>query len=92
MNFFIGRIINSSQNFDRVNTLATPAPHINCPSLIIHGKNDTVIQIESSRNFKENHQHVQLIEVDDDHQLISSLPLIYQKSVEFFNLNETAKL
>jgi len=41
------------------------------PSLIIHGRRDTVVPIEASRNFG-----LPLLEVDDDHSLRASLPLI----------------
>lgn len=48
------------------------------PTLIIHGRQDTVVPIEASRAFG-----VPLIEVDDDHSLKSSLALL---------INETVKL
>ncbi|SHI88594.1 Alpha/beta hydrolase family protein [Malonomonas rubra DSM 5091] len=41
------------------------------PSLIIHGRQDDVVPIEASRNFG-----LPLLEVDDDHSLRDSLPLI----------------
>ena len=48
------------------------------PTQIIHGRFDDVVPIEASRQFG-----VPLLEVDDDHSLSSSLPLI---------IAETAKL
>ena len=48
------------------------------PTLIIHGRSDNVVPIEGSRNFG-----VPLLEVEDDHSLKKSIPLI---------VSETAKL
>lgn len=46
-------------------------------TVIIHGRNDTVVPIQGSRDFG-----VPLIEVDDDHRLNSSLPLILRQVFE----------
>lgn len=61
-------------------------PVVPCPTLIIHGTRDTVVPIESSRLYAAQHPHVQLIEVDDDHGLIASMPLIWKETQRFFAL------
>jgi alpha-beta hydrolase superfamily lysophospholipase len=52
-------------------------PEVPCPTTIIHGTRDTVVPIESSREYAQAHSdRVRLIEVDDDHLLASSMPTI----------------
>ena len=57
-------------------SLAPPAA-----TVIVHGTEDSVIPIEISRRFAEQHG-VRLIEVDDDHRLAGSIPLIVELVVE----------
>jgi pimeloyl-ACP methyl ester carboxylesterase len=45
------------------------------PTIVVHGRRDEVIPIESSRQFAHE-QGSELIEVDDDHSLAASLPEI----------------
>jgi pimeloyl-ACP methyl ester carboxylesterase len=51
-------------------------PIVTCPTTIIHGTRDTVVPIESSRDYAQAHPYVRLIEVDDDHLLVDSLATI----------------
>ena len=44
-----------------------------CPTTIIHGREDAVVPIDSSRRYAGEHDHVKLIEVDDDHPLHASV-------------------
>jgi pimeloyl-ACP methyl ester carboxylesterase len=53
-----------------------PRPDVPCPTTIVHGTSDTVVPFESSRSYVEGRAHVRLIEVDDDHLLSRSLPVI----------------
>lgn len=46
------------------------------PITIIHGVHDDVVPIAVSREFARANLGAQLIEVDDEHRLIDSLPLI----------------
>jgi pimeloyl-ACP methyl ester carboxylesterase len=55
-------------------------PDVRVPTLIIHGRNDTTVPIEGSRRWAAGKRHVRLIEVDDDHELTSSLPRIAAES------------
>lgn len=51
-------------------------PNVTVPTTIIHGKNDATVDPELSRTFAKLHPDVRLLEVDDDHQLLQSLPTI----------------
>ncbi|PRQ06104.1 alpha/beta hydrolase [Enhygromyxa salina] len=54
-------------------------PVVSCPTMIIHGTQDVVVPIESSRRYVQEHPEpslVELIEVDDAHPLTDSLPTI----------------
>lgn len=47
------------------------------PTIVIHGRPDDVCPIEGSRRYAERSgDHVELVEVDDDHRLVESLPVI----------------
>jgi len=60
-------------------------PHPACPTLIIHGTRDAVVPIESSRAWVTALPNARLIEVDDDHELIASLPLIADETLRFLS-------
>lgn len=51
-------------------------PSVSCSTTIIHGIKDVVVPIQSSRRYAQEHPNVSLIEVDDDHPLSESLPII----------------
>lgn len=47
------------------------------PTVVIHGRQDDVCPIEGSRRYVERSgAHVELVEVDDGHRLVESLPTI----------------
>ncbi|HAX74571.1 MAG TPA: esterase, partial [Cyanobacteria bacterium UBA11372] len=56
------------------------------PTLILHGCQDEVIPIESSRNFASGRPWVKLIELDSDHSLGNVLPEIWQAIMAFCQL------
>lgn len=58
-------------------------PDVRVPTLIIHGTSDETVPIEHSRQFATGKPHVRLIEVDDDHQLVASLPRILSAADAF---------
>lgn len=60
-----------------------PRPIASCPTLVIHGTQDSVVPIESSREYAAAHANVELVEVVDDHLLSKSLPRIEQIVDEF---------
>ncbi|MCU0546402.1 MAG: prolyl oligopeptidase family serine peptidase [Oscillatoriaceae cyanobacterium Prado104] len=53
------------------------------PALILHGKHDTIIPIQASRNFAANRPWVQLIELEDDHSLGNVLTTIWEAIQNF---------
>lgn len=53
------------------------------PMLIFHGAHDETVSIEGSRDFAREHPAARLIELDDGHTLIESLPRMILEGVEF---------
>jgi pimeloyl-ACP methyl ester carboxylesterase len=49
-------------------------PDVRVPTLIVHGRQDAVVDIEGSRAFAGGRRQVRLLEVDDGHELIATLP------------------
>lgn len=56
------------------------------PTLILHGVQDDVIPIESSREFAEHRPWVRLVELDSDHTLANVQPEIWQAIQAFCHL------
>lgn len=53
------------------------------PTLILHGKHDTIIPVQASRSFAANRPWVQLIELEDDHSLGNVLAEIWEAIQKF---------
>ncbi len=53
------------------------------PTLILHGKHDTIIPIQASRSFAADRPWVQLIELEDDHSLGNVLGEIWEAMQNF---------
>jgi uncharacterized protein len=51
-------------------------PDVRVPTLILHGVRDDVVPIEHSRRFAAGMPHVRLVELDDGHELVASIPQI----------------
>ena len=58
-------------------------PDVRVPVLVMHGKNDDVVPVERARTFAANRPNVRLIELDDGHELIASLPTLLVESERF---------
>ena len=58
-------------------------PDIRIPTLILHGTRDEAVPIDNSRRFAAGRRHVRLIELDDGHELIASLPRLLEESDAF---------
>ena len=58
-------------------------PEVNGPTLILHGTRDDVVPIDHSREFAAGKRHVRLIELDDGHELVASLPRLLAESTDF---------
>ncbi len=68
---------------------ATNTIQVDVPIVIFHGKNDESVNPESSIQFSEKHNNVQLRLVDSDHSLINQLDAIWDTMIEFFELNSS---
>lgn len=56
-----------------------PYPQVSCPTSIVHGKFDSLVPVDASRQFvneQKHHRDIPLVEVDDDHYLTKSLSQI----------------
>src|SRR5262249_44975478 len=58
-------------------------PDVRVPTLILHGTRDDVVPIERSREFAAGKRHVRLVELDDTHELIASIPTLLAESDRF---------
>lgn len=56
------------------------SPDVRVPTLIVHGARDSTVDIAVSREFAAGKRHVRLVEVDDGHELVASLPLILREA------------
>ncbi|MEB3884150.1 YqiA/YcfP family alpha/beta fold hydrolase [Lyngbya sp. CCY1209] len=56
------------------------------PTLILHGTQDEVIPIQSSRDFARDRPGVELVELEDDHSLGNVLPDIWEQVKRFLEL------
>lgn len=54
-------------------------PDVTVPTTIIHGVRDDVVDPWLSRTWSATRANVSLVEVDDDHQLLSSIPVILRE-------------
>ena len=51
-------------------------PEVRVPTWIFHGRADDVVEVAGSRALAARHPQIALTELDDDHQLIASVPAI----------------
>ena len=58
-------------------------PDVRVPTLIIHGIHDDVVPIDHARRFAAGKPHVELLEVDDGHELVASLPRLLSEAERF---------
>ena len=58
-------------------------PDVRVPTLIVHGSRDDVVDPELSRTWSRGKRHVHLVEVDDEHELAASIPLIIEQAEAF---------
>ncbi|PRP85194.1 hypothetical protein PROFUN_07141 [Planoprotostelium fungivorum] len=62
-------------------------PEVSCPVHLIHGKKDQIVDVQNSRNFAALHKeknNVKMVEVEDDHSLAKSLPVLLMTAREYF--------
>jgi pimeloyl-ACP methyl ester carboxylesterase len=70
-------------DLDQVERHGASLPDVRVPTLIIHGRGDDVVDVEGSRGWARDKRHVHLVEVDDGHELTSSVPRILAESDRF---------
>jgi pimeloyl-ACP methyl ester carboxylesterase len=58
-------------------------PDVRVPTLILHGVHDDVVPVAGARAFAAGRPHVQLIELEDGHELVASLPRLLAASDRF---------
>ena len=57
------------------------------PTRILHGLRDDVVPIEVSRRWAAGHDHVERVELDDDHRVMRSLATIVRHVETWFGLD-----
>ncbi len=68
---------------DDVAAIDVGFPDVRVPTLILHGRNDDTVPIDHSRAFAGGKDHVRLVELDDGHELIASLPVLLAETEAF---------
>jgi uncharacterized protein len=58
-------------------------PEVKIPTLVFHGLRDDIVDVGLSRQLVARSPNVRLIELNDDHQLVDSLPRLLTESYEF---------
>ncbi|MBP0019652.1 MAG: alpha/beta fold hydrolase [Cyanobacteria bacterium SBLK] len=53
------------------------------PTLILHGRNDAVVPIQTARDYQQNRPHVKLVELESDHWLGNVIPQLWQEIKQF---------
>ncbi len=61
-------------------------PDVRVPTLIVHGTNDDTVPIDHARRFARDRPNVEMIEVEDGHELIATLPRVLAESDRFLGL------
>ena len=81
----LGRNVPLSYHFiEDAQKYQTENLHVQVPTLVFHGQNDTTVPISESQDFARNNpDNVELHTLDDDHQLITSLPNMWQITRQF---------
>lgn len=69
----------------RYDPFTTP---LGIPILVFQGTRDEAVSPDMVRRFAAARPNVELHLVDDDHQLIASLPLVWRQSARFLGLNQ----
>ncbi|MEM1348464.1 MAG: YqiA/YcfP family alpha/beta fold hydrolase [Myxococcota bacterium] len=63
-----------------------PQPEPTCSTLVLHGTLDDVVPIELSRDWAAQRDHVDFIELVDDHRLHASMPAVLEHVFRFFGV------
>lgn len=60
-------------------------PDVRVPTLVMHGLRDDVVPIDRARTFATGRPNVRLIELDDGHELVASLPRLLAETEAFLD-------
>jgi len=69
--------------FEDAAALDVGYPQIRVPTLILHGTGDETVPIERSREVAAGHANIRLVELDDGHELVSSIPVLLRETDRF---------
>ena len=58
-------------------------PDVRVPTLVMHGLRDDVVPVERARTFAAGRPNVRVIELDDGHELVASIPRLLAESEAF---------
>lgn len=58
-------------------------PDVQVPTLVMHGLRDDVVPVDRARTFAAGKHNVRLIELDDGHELVASLPRLLAETEAF---------
>lgn len=81
-----GRLVPLHFGFYEEARAHTAYPRVTCPVTLVHGTRDDRVPLASSRRWLRDHPHARLVEVDDGHDLIASLPVIEREVRRAFEL------
>jgi pimeloyl-ACP methyl ester carboxylesterase len=60
-------------------------PGVEVPTLVFHGENDETVDIAGSRAFVQQTSRARLVELDDGHALVDSLPVMLPEAQAFLD-------
>jgi uncharacterized protein len=63
-------------------------PEVLVPTLIMHGTRDDTVPITHSRMFAVGRNNVRLVELDDGHELVASLPALLAETDAFLDVHD----
>jgi alpha-beta hydrolase superfamily lysophospholipase len=58
-------------------------PDVRVPTLVMHGLRDEVVPVDRARTFATGKPNVRLVELDDGHELVASLPRLLAETEAF---------
>lgn len=61
-------------------------PDVHVPTFVVHGTADDVVDVELSRQWARARPNVELLEVDDGHELTASIPRILEEATRLLTL------
>ena len=68
---------------EELERLEADFPEVRVPVLVLHGTKDDVVDIDSSRTWARGRPHIRVVELDDGHELTSSIPRILEEAGAF---------